>query len=143
MGRRTSLWTSSSSVTSPSRLHFPGVFGRSRIGMPTLGSSRGYLRPTGSGKTSTSLCAVTTGRGYRKKTLGTLLESVGLGGPPRRLVCVFFFFFFFFFFYFFFVSADLFFLMFCSFGSSVVELGLAREDLEDIGNRRPKIQYLH
>jgi hypothetical protein len=32
---------------------------------------------------------------------------------------------------------------FCSFRSSVVELGLAREDLEDIGDRRPKIQHLH
>ncbi len=38
----------------------------------------------------TSLCAVTTGRGYRKKTLGTLSESEGLGGPPRRPVCVYF-----------------------------------------------------
>jgi hypothetical protein len=34
-------------------------------------------------------------------------------------------------------------LAFCSFRSSVVELGLAREDLEDTGDRRPKIQHLH
>jgi hypothetical protein len=33
--------------------------------------------------------------------------------------------------------------MFCSAGSSSTELGLARADLEDIGNRGPKIQYLH
>ena len=35
------------------------------------------------------------------------------------------------------------FLVFCSLRSSIVDLGLAREDLEDPGDRRPKIQHLH
>ena len=64
--------------------------------MPTLGSSRGYRRQIGSGKTSTFLSAVTTGRDSHKKILGTLLESVGRGGPPHRLVCAFSLLFFFF-----------------------------------------------
>ena len=87
MGVRTSPWTSSFFVTSLAKLHSPEVFGRSRIGMPTLGSSRGYRRLIGFGKTSTSLSMVTTGRDSHKKILGTLLESVGRGGPPHRLVC--------------------------------------------------------
>ena len=57
--------------------------------MPTLGSSRDCLHLIGFGKTNTSLCVVTIGRGFHKKTLGILLESVGRGGPLRRLVCVF------------------------------------------------------
>jgi hypothetical protein len=69
--------------------HSPGAFGRLRTGMPTLGSFRGYRRLIGFGKTSTFLSAVTTGRDSHKKILGTLLESVGRGGPPYRLVCVF------------------------------------------------------
>ena len=88
-GRRISLWTSSFSVTSPVKLRFPGASGRLRIVMPTLGSSKDYLRPIGSGRKDISLCVATTGRGYHKKILGTSSESVGLRGPPRRLVCVF------------------------------------------------------
>uniref|UniRef100_A0A2N9EMU3 Uncharacterized protein n=1 Tax=Fagus sylvatica TaxID=28930 RepID=A0A2N9EMU3_FAGSY len=67
------------------RLRFPGASGRLRIMMQTLGSFKDYLRPIGSGRTDISLCVATTGRGYRKKILGTSSESVGLGGPPRRL----------------------------------------------------------
>ena len=95
MGRRISLWTSSSSVTSPARLRSPGAFGRLRIAMRTLGSSKDYLCPIGSGRTDTSLCVATTERGYCKKILVTSSESVGLGGPRRRLVCVCVCFFFF------------------------------------------------
>uniref|UniRef100_A0A2N9HWS9 Uncharacterized protein n=1 Tax=Fagus sylvatica TaxID=28930 RepID=A0A2N9HWS9_FAGSY len=80
-GRRISQWTSSFSITSPFRLRFPGASRRLKIEMRTLGSSKDYLRPIGSGRTGTSLCVATTGRGYRKKTLGTLLESVALDRP--------------------------------------------------------------
>ncbi len=92
----------------------------------------------------TSLCAVTTGKGYRKKTLGTLSESEGLGEPPRRPVCVYFLakiiYYCYCYYLFLHVTCSL---AFCSFGSSVVEFGLAREDLEDTGDRRPTIQYLY
>uniref|UniRef100_A0A2N9HVM0 Transposase (putative) gypsy type domain-containing protein n=1 Tax=Fagus sylvatica TaxID=28930 RepID=A0A2N9HVM0_FAGSY len=91
--------------------HSPGAFGRLRTGMPTLGSFRGYRRLIGFGKTSTFLSAVTTGRDSHKKILGTLLESVGRGGPPYRLVV----------------------------GSSVAEFGLAAEDFEDSGHRRSSV----
>jgi hypothetical protein len=57
--------------------------------MPILGSSRDCLLLIGFGRTNTSLYVVTIGRGSHKKTLGISLESVGRGGPFRRLVCVF------------------------------------------------------
>ena len=70
-------------------MRFPGASGRLKIGMRILRLSKDYLRPIESGRTDTSLCVATTGKGYRKKILGTLSKSVGLEGPPRRLVCVF------------------------------------------------------
>ncbi len=73
----------------PCQIALSRASGRLRIMMQTLGSFKDYLRPIGSGRTDISLCVATTGRGYRKKILGTSSESVGLGGPPRRLVCVF------------------------------------------------------
>ena len=48
------------------------------------------LRPTGLGRTVTSLYAVITGRGFHMRILGILSKSVGRGGLPRHLVCVFF-----------------------------------------------------
>uniref|UniRef100_A0A2N9IBG5 Transposase (putative) gypsy type domain-containing protein n=1 Tax=Fagus sylvatica TaxID=28930 RepID=A0A2N9IBG5_FAGSY len=45
-------------------------------------SSKDYLRPTGSGRMGTSLCVETTGRGYRKKILGTSSEFRRSWGAP-------------------------------------------------------------
>ena len=87
-GRRISLWMSSFSVMSPARSRFPGAFGRLRIEMPTLRSSKDCLRLIGSGRTGISLCVVTTGRGFHKKILGISSKFVGRGEPLRRLVCV-------------------------------------------------------
>ena len=140
-GRRISLWTSSFSVTSPVRLRFPGAFGRLRIVMPTLGSSRDCLRLIGSGKTGISLCVVTTGRGFHKKILGTLSESVGRGEPPRRPVCVFLLVLFLVFVHR--QCMTCLFLMSCSIGSSIVEPCLEREDFEDLGHRGSSIHHLH
>uniref|UniRef100_A0A2N9FXC3 Transposase (putative) gypsy type domain-containing protein n=1 Tax=Fagus sylvatica TaxID=28930 RepID=A0A2N9FXC3_FAGSY len=51
-------------------------------------SSKGYPRPTEFGRTGTSLCAATIGRGCRKKAQMTSLESVGFGGRLRRLLWI-------------------------------------------------------
>ena len=139
--KRISLWTSSFSVTSLVRLRFPRAFGRLRIVMPTLGSSKDCLRLIGSGRTNISLCVVTTGRGFHKKILGTLSESVGRGEPPRRLVCVFLL-------VLFLVFAHrqcmtCLFLVPYSFGSSVVELSLVGEDFEDLGYRGSSVHHLY
>jgi hypothetical protein len=66
-----------------------GASGRLRTVMQILGSSKDYLLPIESERKDISLCMATTGRGYRKKILGTSSESVGLEEPLHRLVCVF------------------------------------------------------
>ena len=62
---------------------------RSSIAIQIQGSSKNFLRPTGLGRTGTSLCVVIAGRGgLGKKLVGILPKSVGLGRLLQNLVCV-------------------------------------------------------
>ena len=120
----------------------PG-FGRLRIMMPILGSSRGCLRLIGSGRTGTSSCVVTTGRGFHKRILGILSKFVGRGGLFRHLVCVFFFFFFFYFYVFVHCQCMTCFIFFCSVGSSIVKFCVEGEDIKNLGDRESSIHRFH
>jgi hypothetical protein len=121
------------------RLQLLPASGRSSIAIQIQGSSKDFLRPTGLGRTGTSLCVVITGRGDPgKKLMGILPESVGLGGLPQNLVCV--------------VPLICFFLLLSicdlsflfvprSSRPSVAELSVERKDFKNFGDRRSSLQH--
>uniref|UniRef100_A0A2N9H2D6 Uncharacterized protein n=1 Tax=Fagus sylvatica TaxID=28930 RepID=A0A2N9H2D6_FAGSY len=78
---RTLLWMSSFSVTNPTRSRSPPVSGRLSIVICIIESSKDCPRPTGLGRTVTSLYAVIIGRGFHRRILGILSKSVVLDRP--------------------------------------------------------------
>ena len=121
------------------RLQLLLASGRSSIAIQIQGSSKNFLRPTGLGRTGTSLCVVIAGRGgLGKKLVGILPKSVGLGRLLQNLVCV--------------VLLICFFLLLSICDSSflfiprssrpsIAELSVERKDFKNFGDRRSSLQH--